>query len=136
MDETPTVHRYCPADRAEVFDLFRESFQPEFAALRISQFQWKYEISPFTPPEGPNINILRLGPKLVGLSLGFHLQMWMAGIQCPGEGRKHRGSEASTPQAAATPKPSPLLTFSMLGGGTSTLGPVSPATAQTVVAAV
>jgi len=73
MDEAPTLHRYCASDRDEVLDFLREVAPPEAGARMIAQWPWKYETNPFTPPEGPVIDFLRVGPKMVSLLAGFSL---------------------------------------------------------------
>ena len=87
MDDVPVLHRYRVNDRAEVLDFIREVFPADISTRVIAQWRWKYETNPFTPPQGPTISLLRLGSRLVGLSAGFGLQMWMGGIVCPAEGR-------------------------------------------------
>jgi hypothetical protein len=87
MADVPNLQRYCAQDRDEVFDLFREALGAEGSARTIAQFRWKYETNPFTPAEGPAIDLIRIGPKLVSLLAGFSIPMWMGGTECAGEGR-------------------------------------------------
>jgi hypothetical protein len=87
MDEVPVLHHYRVSDRAEVFDFIREVFPAPVSSLELAQWIWKYEANPFTPSEGPAVNFIRVGSKMVGLSAGFRLKMWMGGIECFGEGR-------------------------------------------------
>jgi hypothetical protein len=87
MVDLPTLHRYRAGDREEVLDFFREVLGPEVSARAIAQFPWKYETNPFTPAEGPAIDLIRIGPKLVSLLAGFSIPMWMGGTECAGEGR-------------------------------------------------
>jgi hypothetical protein len=68
-------------------DFIREVFPAERAARKIAQWTWQYESSPFTSEDGPAVNLIRVGGKLVGLSAGTRLRMWMGGIECFGESR-------------------------------------------------
>jgi hypothetical protein len=87
MDQAPTLHRYRAADREEVFGFFRDVFPLTACERAIKQWAWKYETNPFTPPAGPVIDLIRIGPRLVSIVAGFSLPMWMGGIECAGEGR-------------------------------------------------
>lgn len=83
----PVRHHYDPNDRAEVFDFLRVSLPADTSAHVIAQWAWKYEANPFNPPEGPTVEVIRIGSKLVALVAGFRLPMWMGGIECLAEGR-------------------------------------------------
>jgi hypothetical protein len=86
MSDEPALHRYQTTDRADVFDLLRASLPQDASARLIAQWAWKYETSPCTPLDGPVGYIIRVGGgKLVGLSAGFRLKMWMGGIECVAE---------------------------------------------------
>jgi hypothetical protein len=87
MDAEPILHHYRVSDRAEVLDFLREVFPAHRAAQKIAQWTWQYESSPFTSEDGPAVNFIRVGGKLVGLSAGTRLRMWMGGIECFGESR-------------------------------------------------
>jgi hypothetical protein len=87
MEETPTVHHYQVEAREEVFGFFREVYPADVSARVITQWRWRYESSPCTREGGPAVNILRLDGKMVGLTAGFRLKMWMGGYECFGEGR-------------------------------------------------
>jgi len=80
MNEAPTLHRYSASDRAEIFDFFREVFPPAVCMRAITQWVWRYEANPFTPPAGSVIDLIRIGPKLVSLVAGFSIPTWMGGI--------------------------------------------------------
>ena len=81
MDD-PTLQRYRPADRPEVFDFLRATVSPAHSARSIEQWDWKYETNPFNPPEGPIVFVMRLGTKIVSLVAGFRLPAWVAGAAC------------------------------------------------------
>ncbi len=85
--QDPVRHQYHPENRAEVFDLVRASVAPEISARVIAQWAWKYEASPYNRPEGPTVDIIRIGSKLVALVAGFRVKMSMGGIACFGECR-------------------------------------------------
>ncbi len=87
MNEALTLHRYQAGDRDEVFGFIREVLGPVDGARTIEQWPWKFETNPFTPPEGPAIDFLRIGAKTVSLLAGFSLPMSMGGIEYPGSGR-------------------------------------------------
>lgn len=98
MGEDPVRHQYRSSDRAELFDFLRESLSTDDSERLIKQWSWRYEASPFNPAEGPTIDIIRIGTKLVALVAGFRVRMSMGGIECFGESRgvwlvhpKHRG---------------------------------------------
>jgi hypothetical protein len=87
MTEAPTLVRYHPGDREEVFSFLREVYPLDVSARTIEQWSWKFEANPFTPESGPDVQLIRIGAKLVGISAGFWLRMWMAGVECEGECR-------------------------------------------------
>ena len=87
MPDEPQLHLFQASDRAEVLDFIREVFPPEVSTRLIAQWAWRYEGSPFTLPEGPDVTFIRAGPKVVGLSAGYRLQMWMGGIESTAEAR-------------------------------------------------
>lgn len=87
MDEAPVRHPYRVSDRAEVFDFIREVFPAERAVRKIAVWTWKYETQPFATPEYSAIDLIRIGPRLVGLLAGFRLPMCIGGIECIGEAR-------------------------------------------------
>jgi GNAT superfamily N-acetyltransferase len=86
VDENPELCHYSVDDRAEVFDFLREVFPPEDSTRLIKQWTWRCEASPFTTADGPCVYLIRMGGKLVGMSAGFRLKLWMATRECDGEG--------------------------------------------------
>lgn len=86
MGEVPILHHYCADDRAEVFDFIREVFSPAASARITTQWRWRYELNPFNTTQGPHIDLIRVGPRLVGMLAAFWLPMWMGGIECEGAG--------------------------------------------------
>ena len=52
MAEDPVRHQYHPNNRAELFDFLRASLPAADSARLIEQWAWRYEASPFNPPEG------------------------------------------------------------------------------------
>ena len=87
MAEDALHHQYNPDNRAELFEFLRESLPPNDADRAISRWQWKYESSPYNPPEGPTVDLIRIGSKLVSIVAGYRLKMWMGGIECFAEAR-------------------------------------------------
>jgi len=87
MDEEPVLHDYRIEDRAEVLYFIGEVFPSEIADREIAQWSWKYEANPFIAPDRPAVNFIRVGGRMVGLSAGFRVPMWMAAIECFAEGR-------------------------------------------------
>jgi hypothetical protein len=87
MDEAPVLHDYHASDREDVFRFIREVYPAEESAYLINQWHWKFEANPFTPATGPDVAFIRIGGRIVGLSAGFRVQMWMGGIECGGEAR-------------------------------------------------
>src|SRR5271166_830362 len=87
MDEAPVRHAYQVSDRAEVFDFIREVFPAASAERKIAQWTWKYETLPFATPEYSATDLIRVGPRLVGLLAGFRVPMWIGGTECIGESR-------------------------------------------------
>ncbi len=86
MDEVPVLHDFQASDRAELFDFLREVYPIQISTRLITQWPWRFETNPFTPAEGPDVSFIRMGGKIVGLSAGFALPMWMGGIECTGAG--------------------------------------------------
>jgi hypothetical protein len=87
MDEIPVIHQYHASDRAELFDFIREVQPADVSARMIAQWRWKFEDNPFTSPERPATDIIRIGAKLVGLMAGFRVKLWLGGIECFAEDR-------------------------------------------------
>ncbi len=87
MADDPRLYMYQASDRPEVFDFIREAYSAQNSARLITQWAWRYEGSPFTLPEGPDVSFVRLGQKMVGLSGSYRLRMWMGGIECTAEAR-------------------------------------------------
>jgi len=91
---------YQPSDRAEVFELLRASLAPDVSARLIAQWVWRFETSPVDPPQPPVIDLIRSGAKLIAMSAGFRVRMWMGGLECLGAARgllmvhpDHRGDK-------------------------------------------
>jgi hypothetical protein len=84
MDD-PTLERYRPTDRPEVFDFLTNTFSAAESTRIITQWPWKYESNPFNPPEGPLVFVMRSGTKVVSLVAGFRLPTLIAGSICEAE---------------------------------------------------
>jgi hypothetical protein len=87
MDEAPVLRDYQTSDRDAVFSFIREAYPADESAYLLKQWHWKFEANPFTPATGPDVCFIRVGDRIVGLSAGFRVRMWMGGIECAGEGR-------------------------------------------------
>jgi hypothetical protein len=108
MLHEPVLCRYHASDRDKVFEFIREVFPAEVAVRLTTQWRWRYESNPFTPPDGPPVALIRNGGEIIGLVAGFRLRMWMGGIECVGEGRgtwvvhpKYRGRNLWRPLIAS-----------------------------------
>jgi hypothetical protein len=87
MAEDPVRHQYHADQRAEVFDFLRASLPADVSDRVIKQWTWKYESCPFCPAEGPTVDLIRIGSKLVSMVAGCRLKMWMGGTECFAESR-------------------------------------------------
>jgi hypothetical protein len=87
MANESVMHHYRATDREELFEFLREVYSAEISARLIKQWIWRYESCPFALPGHTEVAFIRVNGKIVSLSGGFRVRLWVAGIECDGEAR-------------------------------------------------